>query len=220
MALNKANTSFGVKAVLILLIIVFVASFIAVGTSGLGGGGQTNTNTGTGNDSLASIDAQYGPTVQSLTTQLQSDPTSYTALVALGNTYFDWAAQTQQASQNNTSTVGSDLPLWNSAKDAYSRAVAVKSGEPPVMVDYAIATFYTGDTAGAVELAEKVTKSDPEFAPAWFNLGIFYSATQRNDDAVASFEKYLELDPQGTQGGNPDFAKQQIEQLKGGTTNP
>lgn len=219
MALNKANTSFGVKAVLVLLIVVFVASFIAVGTSGLGGG-KTDTNTPAANDPLASIDAQYGPTVQSLTSQLQSDPTSYTALVALGNTYFDWAAQTQQASQNNTSTAGADLPLWNSAKDAYARAVAVKPGESPVVVDYAIASFYTGDTDGAVKLAEQVTKDDADFPPAWFNLGIFYSALQRNDDAVEAFEKYLELDPKGTQGGNPDFAKQQIEQLKGGTAAP
>lgn len=218
MAINKAKSSVGVKIILIFLIIAFVLSFISL--SGVfSGTGQQTTGTAGGSDPLANVNSQYRPTVQALTSQLQSDPTSYTVLVSLGNTYFDWASQTQQASQNSTATAGADQPLWVAAKDAYRRAVAIKSGESPVMVDYAISSFYTGETDQAIKIAESVSKSDAKFAPAWFNLGIFYGAVGQNQKAIASFERYLKLDPSG-KSGNPDFAKQRINELKsGGSTN-
>lgn len=214
MAINKAKSSPVVKIVLIFLIIAFVTSFISL--SGVFSGTPAQTpQQGGGADPLATVNAQYRPTVQALTAQLQSDPASYTVLVSLGNTYFDWAAQTQQASQTSTAVAGADQPLWVAAKDAYRRAVDVKSGEPPVMVDYAIVTFYTGDTNEAIKLAESVSKSSPEFAPAWFNLGIFYGAVGQNQKGVAAFERYLKLDPQGKQG-DPNLARQRITDLKSG----
>lgn len=213
MALNKSNTSVGVKIVLIFLIIAFVMSFISL--SGIfSGTGQTQGTAG-GTDPLATVNAQYRPTVQALTSQLQSDPASYTVLVSLGNTYFDWAAATQQTSQTSTSTVGADLPLWIAAKDAYRRAADIKADQPPVMVDFAIVSFYSGETDQAIKIATKVSESNPEFAPAWFNLGIFYQAVNDPAKALDAFERYVKLDPEGKQG-DIDLAKQRITELKGG----
>ena len=212
MALNKAQTSVGMKVVLILLIVAFVASFVSIG-AGLFTGGTTTTNQPTSTDPLTAINAQYQPTVAALTNTLQSQPESYTALVSLGNTYFDWAASVQQQSQTSTAAVGADQPLWISAKDAYTRALKVEKGEPAVQVDYAITLFYTGDTNNAVAIATTVTKDSPEFAPAWFNLGVFYRALGQNDKAVASFNQALKLDPEGTQI-NAEFAKSQVQELE------
>lgn len=218
MALNKAQTSMGVKVILIMLIIAFVASFIPLVGSLFSG----NTTTGTTQPSQTeTINQQYQNSVAGITSMLQSEPESYTVLVSLGNAYFDWAAQLQQASQTSTSAVGADAPIWVAAKDAYRRALAVKSGEPAVTVDYAIAAFYSGETNEAIKAAESITKSNPNFAQAHFNLGIFYKTLAQNDKAIAAYEKYLKLDPKGEQG-NADFAKQELESLKGAsaTTTP
>ncbi len=221
MAIDKSNTKPWVKVTLILLIVAFVMSFVVLAANPWQAFQDNSTQTG--GSTVDAVDAQFQPQVASLTSVLQSNPESYTILVSLGNTYFDWAAQKQQASQSSTATLGADLPLWNSAKDAYSRAVVIKSDEPTVMVDYAITLFYTGDSLKAISTAEAVTKATPDFSPAWFNLGIFYQTTEKNDKAVAAFERYLKLDPKGSSGGSPDFAQQQLDALKGSsiaTTTP
>jgi len=220
-AINKANSPTWVKVTLIVLIVAFVASFVVIAANPFGGGapGTTGETTGTAGPASAS-DTQFQGQVASLTAQLQGDPTNYGTLVSLGNAYFDWAATKQQEIQGSQSQAGADLPLWIAAKDAYSRAIAIDGTQSPVLVDYAITAFYTGDTTTAIATAEQVVASDPTFSPAPFNLGIFYQGLGDNAKALAAFEKYLEVDPTGKTGGNPDFAKQQVEALKsdGGTT--
>ncbi len=216
MAINKSNSPAWVKVTLIVLIIAFVASITGMGLlSFFTATQQTGTATTATGTATSSADAQYQGTVASLTTALQSDPTSYTVLVQLGNSYFDWAIAKQAENDAAGTQAGSDLPLWTSAKDAYARAVAVDDSESPVMVDYAITLFYTGDTLKAIEIAEGVIKNDPTFAPAHFNVGIFRQTSGDNENALVAFKKYLELDPQGAAGGNPDYAKQQISAIEG-----
>ncbi len=150
MAINKAQTPVWMKAVLVVLAIVFVFGFISIGASPFMTDSTQQQTTTPAAGSLDAVNQQFQPTVSALTAQLQSDPESYTVLVSLGNTYFDWAAQIQQASQTTTANVGADQPIWVAAKDAYSRALAVKEGESPVTVDYAITLFYTGETTKAI----------------------------------------------------------------------
>lgn len=217
MAINKSNTSPAMKAMIIVLIIAFVVGFIPlIGGffSNPGAGTQQTNGSTTATSTVAGIDAKYQPQVAALNSILASEPTSYTALVSLGNSYFDWAIEKQQLSTTSTEAVGADAPLWIAAKDAYGRALAVKDDESAVKVDYSITVFYSGDTKGAIALATEVTKADPTFAPAYFNLGVFQGAAGNNAEGIAAFTKYLELDPEGKQGGNADFAKQQIETLK------
>jgi len=90
----------------------------------------------------------------------------------------------------------------------------VNATESPVRVDHAITVFYSGDSVTAIKLAEGVIKDDPTFAAAHFNLGVFYQAAGDKAKAIAAYKRFLEIDPQGTQGGNADYAKQQIEALQ------
>lgn len=212
MAIDKSRTPAWMKATLILLAVVFVFGFVTIAANPFQGVQSGNQG---GTDPLSTVNQQYQPAVAALTAQLQSTPESYTILVSLGNTYFDWANAVQQQSRTSTAAVGADQPLWISAKDAYSRAVAINAQEPPVMVDYAITRFYSGDTNGAIETAEQVAKTSPDFAPAYFNLGIFYSAVAQNDRAITALERYLKLDPEGKQG-DVNFAKQQLQTLRSG----
>jgi len=214
-AINKANSPTWVKVTLIVLIVAFVLSFIVLASNPFSGTPAASTTT-TSTAGASAADTQYQGQVASITTQLQGDPQNYDLLVTLGNTYFDWAAAKQQESQAATSSAGADMPLWVAAKDAYSRAVAIKGTDSPVVVDYAIVVYYTGDTTKAIELAEGVVKSDPDFSPASFNLGIFYQGIGDTEKALVSFERYLKIDPEGKTGGNPDYAKQQVTVLKTG----
>lgn len=215
MAINKSNTPLWMKATLIVLSIVFVLGFVSIGASPFLPQQQQTPQTGA--DPLTAINQKYQPTVAAITDVLKSEPTSYTALVNLGNTYFDWAIEMQQQSQTTSAAIGADQPLWVSAKDAYSRAYEINKEDSPAAIDYSIAVFYTGDSAKAILLAEEVIKRDPKFPPAHFNVGLYYEAMARNNDAIAALERYIALDPDGKQG-NVAFAKERLAALKSGAS--
>ena len=220
MAINKARTSPWMKTFIIILILAFVSS---IGYASLGSCStlftQSTTPTGQTLSVVQQVSNQYKPGVDALSAQVASDPTSYTALVNLGNAYFDWA-QTLSSPQPNQSTVSSEalaaaMPLWAQARDTYAKALQVKPGESPVTVDYAITAFYSGDTTAAIVAAEGVAKADPTFAQAWLNLGIFYQQSGESAKAIAAFQQYLKLEPDGQ---SASFVKEQLTALQGSTT--
>lgn len=195
MAINKKQSSLWVKIVVIFVVVAFVASLLPALFLGNTGGTQNASGAGETGATLETVANDHLPAVNSYTAALASEPTSYTALVGLGNTYFDWGAQLQQALGGNT---GHDLPMWLAAATAYNQALTVQPGDPNVGVDFAIALFYSGQTDRAIEVIEQVQAESPEFGPAYFNAGIFYRATGQTDKAIANLERYLELEPEGS----------------------
>jgi len=208
-AIDKSRTSLGMKIILIVVAATFVLSFVPL----LGNVGSlfTSAPKQTPQDQIDAIATNYRAQVQALEGVAASNPESYTIMVGLGNTYFDWAAQTQSIASTNSLT--SDVPLWNSARDWYSKAVAIQPADSGVNVDYAIVTFYSGETTSAISIAEGVVAKDAEFAPAWFNLGIFYQSIGNTLKATEAYEAYLKLDPDG-KVGNAGYARQQLQTLK------
>jgi len=194
-AINKKQSSLWVKIVVIFVVVAFVASLLPALFLGNTGGTQNASGAGETGATLETVANDHLPAVNSYTAALASEPTSYTALVGLGNTYFDWGAQLQQALGGNT---GHDLPMWLAAATAYNQALTVQPGDPNVGVDFAIALFYSGQTDRAIEVIEQVQAESPEFGPAYFNAGIFYRATGQTDKAIANLERYLELEPEGS----------------------
>ncbi|MBE0416961.1 MAG: tetratricopeptide repeat protein [Coriobacteriia bacterium] len=194
MAINKRQSALWVKVVVIFVVVAFVGSLIPALFLGNRGTQPATGATETG-ATLERIANDHLPAVNSYTALLRSEPTSYTALVGLGNTYFDWGFQIQRALGGTT---GHDLPMWISATVAYEQALASQPGDPNVAVDMAIAYFYSGQTSRAIEVAEQVMAQSPEFGPAYFNGGIFYRAAGRTDDAIAALQRYLEVEPEGS----------------------
>lgn len=207
MAINKKQSSIWVKAVLIFVAFAFVISLIPALFLGDQGGQDASGATETG-AALEQIANEHLPAVNSYTGVLASEPTSYTALVGLGNTYFDWGLQIQQAIGANS---GNDLPMWISAATMYNRALIVQPGDPNVSTDYAIALFYSGQTQSAIEVIEQVQVDFPDFGPAYFNAGIFYRFAGQPDTAIANFERYLELEPEG---GSAPAARNLLAELQ------
>jgi tetratricopeptide (TPR) repeat protein len=194
-AINKKQSSLWVKIVLVFVAVAFVVSLIPALFLGNTGGTQNASGASETAATLEQIANDHLPAVNSYTAVLASEPTSYTALVGLGNTYFDWGFQIQQAIGAST---GNDLPMWLSAATLYSQALTVQPGDPNVATDFAISLFYSGQTDRAIEVIEQVKVESPEFGPAYFNAGIFYRFAGDTAQAIANLERYLELEPQGT----------------------
>jgi tetratricopeptide (TPR) repeat protein len=192
-AINKRQSALWVKVVVVFVVVAFVVSLVPALFLGNSNTQQATGATETG-ATLERIANDHLPAVNSYTGMLASEPTSYTALVGLGNTYFDWGFQIQQALGANS---GHDLAYWVSATTAYERALAEQPGDPNVSVDLAIAYFYSGQTDRAIETAEQVIAESPEFGPAYFNVAIFYRAIGQTDAAVVALQRYLEVEPQG-----------------------
>ncbi len=158
------------------------------------GGNQTPQSTGTETGAtLERVAGTHLPAIMSYTSVLESEPTSYTVLVAAADTYFDWGFQIRN--ELGATNPGQDLPMWYSAISHYERALEAGPGDPNVKTDLSIAYFYSGQGLRAIELIETVMAESPDFAPGFFNAGIFYRAFDRPDEAVVAFERHIELDP-------------------------
>jgi tetratricopeptide (TPR) repeat protein len=210
MAIDKKRTSAGTKAVIIVVIIAFVLLSIAGVVSSLttGGSGSASNPQSTNTAALAAISAQVKPAIDAQEQQLKTKPKDYALLKSLGDAYFDWALKVQQAAQG----AGLDTSIWFRAADYYKRALAVKSGDPSVETDMSIATFYSGDTAGAIAIVERVMKASPKFAQAFYNAGVFYQAAGQNAKAVVAYQRSVQLDPKAASVAQ---AQQQITALRG-----
>lgn len=219
MALDKSRTSLGVKIVLIFVAVAMVGYLVPT-LFGLFGSSGSNTPQ-SAQDVSAQIAQKYTAKIAANDSVLQSDPTSYTVLVVQGNNYYDWANEMSQAAQDNASLSGADQPMWLSARQYYERAVEINAGDPSVGTDLSIAYFSSGETTKAIVTAEGVSVANPDFASAWFNLGVFYAASSDNPKAIVAFEKAVALDPKGDKI-NVEYAKQSLQTLKsaGGTSTP
>jgi tetratricopeptide (TPR) repeat protein len=215
MAINKRKASpmlkVGIIAISVLMVLAFTLPLLS---PDLFSGGTTNPDGTTGTGELEAIAAQYGGSIQTFEAQLASDPTSYTVLVNMGNTYFDWAIETANATGGQTPA---DRPIWIASASYYDRALAIDSSDPNVGTDASIARYYSGDVAGAIELVEQVIEANPDFAIAHYNAGIFYRAAARDGDAVVAFNTYLELDPDDAQGNNAR-AQQYLSEIQSAET--
>lgn len=211
MALDKSRTPTWMKVLLIIMAAAFVLSIVALPSAGLfGSSGQDTPAT----SPMEQAAASHAANAAAFDDALASEPTSYTLLVGAGNTYFDWAAEVQTSATATSTLAGADRPMWIVAADYYARALKAKPGDPNVSTDYAIALFYSGRTDDAIKVVAAVLETDPEFAPALFNLGIFYSDAERPADAAAAMQRYLAADPNG-QFGNAETAQSIIAQASG-----
>jgi tetratricopeptide (TPR) repeat protein len=94
----------------------------------------------------------------------------------------------------------------------YLEIAAAESGATAAVYnDLGVAYLESGDffkSAKAGLEFQLALKQDPEFAPAIFNLAVFYERTDAVEQAKAEWNRYLEIDP------NSDWAKEARERLQ------
>jgi len=211
MAIDKRRTAGWMKVVIIVVIVAFVllslATVLSSFSTGGGGGSTPSASQDASATALAAISTEVKPSIDAAEAQLKTKPKDYALLKALGDQYFDWASRVQKALPNG----GLDTNIWFRSAAYYKQALDVKPGDPSVQTDMSIATFYAGDTSGAIAIVERVMKQSPKFAQAFFNAGIFYESAGQNAKALAALERSVQLDPKAASAAT---AQQQITALK------
>jgi cytochrome c-type biogenesis protein CcmH/NrfG len=114
---------------------------------------------------------------QPLLARLQTNPRDASALVDLGNLYYD-------ASQ------------WTDAIGYYTRALNESPSNPDVRTDLGIAYFYSGDADRALKEFDQALKDDPKHVQTLFNIGVV-RLQGKNDPkgAIDAWESLLKIDP-------------------------
>ena len=76
----------------------------------------------------------------------------------------------------------------------------VSSPEVQAAVDEAMATYDSGDSAGALQQLETLVQANPNDPNVWVQLGFVYSMTGANDKAIDAYNKAIEFDPNDSLG--------------------
>ena len=107
-------------------------------------------------------------------------------------------------------TIGHELRLageFKSCVDVFTKLVAKKDGGE-VRTERALCKLGLKDEAGVVADLQAAVAKEPGYAPAHYYLGGRFAVKKKWKEAMAEYEKYLQLDPQGS------LAKQATEKLE------
>ncbi len=131
--------------------------------------------------------------IKTLQEIVKKDPKNLSALVELGNLYFD----TNQPKE---------------AIEAYSRYLAVKPDNADVRTDMGIMYRKLGQFDRAIEEFRKAAQSDPKHANSRYNIGLVLLHDKGDmKGAIKAWEDYLKVDPNSQRGQR---IKAQIEKMK------
>lgn len=88
---------------------------------------------------------------------------------------------------------------WEQALHAFDRAMELVEGNAVNLFNYAVYASNAGKVELADEFYAKSAEADPEFAPAHLQIGMARARLEDREGAIAAFERFLELDPDGAQ---------------------
>ncbi len=137
--------------------------------------------------------------VDALQTEIDKGSTSVGLYEQLGNDYFDWANALSSYHSDDTKAASDAAVYWSKALSAYDTYLA-SNQKDAVSVDRAIATYETGDSAGAISQLETFTSTVTDYPQAWYYLGYLYELKGDTANAKAAYQKVLDTDPDDTLG--------------------
>ena len=88
---------------------------------------------------------------------------------------------------------------WDDALAAFDRAMHLVEASAVNLFNYAVYATNAGKQELADEFYVKATQVDPEFALAHLQVGMTRARLEDREGAIAAFERYLELEPDGAQ---------------------
>ncbi len=88
---------------------------------------------------------------------------------------------------------------WDQALAAFDRAMELVEGNAVNLFNYAVYASNADRIETADEFYEKAAAADPEFAPAHLQIGMAKARQEDREGAIAAFERYLEIEPDGAQ---------------------
>ncbi|OPY68228.1 MAG: Tetratricopeptide repeat protein [Syntrophorhabdaceae bacterium PtaU1.Bin034] len=182
------------ETVIIVIIVTFVAGFLAGAISGIKfyareHGGTAHVNMPVeGSSQPVSTDE-----INRLEAIVRKEPKNARALVELGNLYFD-----------------SNQP--QKAIDAYERSLVLEPGNPDVRTDMGIMYRAVKDYDRAIKEFREAARIDPGHRNSRFNLGVVLQNDKKDlEGAVAAWEDFLKVEPPGERA---ETVKAEIQQLR------
>ena len=176
------------ETVILAVVIAFLVGFISGATvailKGRRGAEVEVAQKPPGPSEMAPAPESHGPTlaeveakIQALKDILQRDSKNLSALLELGNLYFD-----------------TDRP--QEAIDAYSNYLAIHPGNADVRTDMGIMYRRVGNFDRALQEFQAAAKSDPAHVNSRFNIGIVLLHDKQDlRGAIRAWEEYLKVDP-------------------------
>ena len=125
---------------------------------------------------------------------MKKDPSNYQALVQIGNDYFD-------------------LGEAQKSVDAYSKALAIKDGDPNVLTDMGVMYRQLKDFPKALAAFRKAAAASPTHPQSRMNIGVVLMHDLNDPKgAIAAWEDYLRVAPNDP---NAEDIRRSIEELRG-----
>lgn len=180
------------RVVIILFIVVFALSTLAGALASVFQSSQTVEY------NVDYVDSQYSDYVADLESQLEDDPENTETLLATARACSSWGTSVAMlAATDDERSHGTEL--IERAIGYYDRYLELDNASD-ARSERAMCEYYLGDAETAVADLEAVTTDDPDYAPAWSSLGSLYEAQGQTDQAIAAYQKAVELDPDDEQG--------------------
>ena len=87
---------------------------------------------------------------------------------------------------------------YTEAIKIYRELVTALPDNPGLRFNLGLALEKSGQPAAAIPELNRATRAQPDFAPAWFLLGLAYQQLGKTDEAKAAMDKGRELRPGST----------------------
>jgi tetratricopeptide (TPR) repeat protein len=137
--------------------------------------------------------AEVNAKIQALKDIVQKDPKNLSALVELGNLYFD-----------------SDQP--REAVEVYGKYLAVKPDNADVRTDMGIMYRKLGDSDRALQEFKKAAQTDPRHVNSRYNIGVVLLHDKQDiKGAIKAWEDYLKVDSNSERA---ERVKAQMERMR------
>jgi cytochrome c-type biogenesis protein CcmH/NrfG len=189
------------ETVILVIVIAFLAGFITGATVAiLRGTKSVERPPLVQKPQMVPMPAPKGPDsievsskIQSLKDAVKKDPKNLSALVELGNLYFD-SGQPKEAI------------------DAYRQYLTIKPDNSDVRTDIGIMYRALGEFDRAIEEFKKAAQSDPKHVNSRYNIGIVLLHDKGDiKEAIKAWEDYLKVDPNSERAQR---IRTQIEKMK------
>jgi Tfp pilus assembly protein PilF len=99
------------------------------------------------------------------------------------------------AAMNNLANVHKDLSDFNEAEMLYQKILKINSNYINTIVNYANLKFQLNQYNQSLNLYERALKIDKNSAIIYYNLGLLYQSLGKFEDAKASFNEVLRINP-------------------------
>lgn len=198
------------KIVIVLFVVVFALSTLAGALASVFQSTQQPDQTIELN--TETIDAQYEGEVADLEAKVAENPEDAESLRTLGDDYMQWGTYVSVLATTDEETLHAN-DLFDKAIETYDKLLAL-GDDSDVRVNRAMCEYYQGDSTAAIDDLEQLAADDPDYASAWLNMGVIYQAKGDDENAIAAYEKAIELDPNDEQGAK-SHAESRLEDLQG-----